>query len=362
MRVLVQAYTKLNVGDDLFLHTIFNRYPDVDFVINVYDDFYRDYRRFRLAYDNVEVNGKHSLAYRIKRRLGIFDIDKKKIKNFDAVVHMSGSIFMENPENSEYDNTVEREVDYLYKKNIPVYFLSCNFGPYFTQGYKKRKENMFKKCRDICFRDRYSYEMFAHLQNVRYAPDAVFSLNTPSVISKPYTLGISVINLDSRPTLRRFSEEYRNLIVKIAKEYLAYDYDVYLYSFCEFEGDGVAVDRIAQQLYQYGAEGRVHVIKYSGRMDRFLNSYLSMERTVCTRFHSMILSSLKHIPMLPIIYSGKVSNVVKDLNLSSHPLQINDLWGDITMTAARNITEIKEYSNEMFRVLDSQLGKNREGI
>jgi len=361
MRVLVQAYTKLNVGDDLFLHTIFTRYPDVDFVINVYDEFYNDYRRFRLSYSNVSVNGRHSLLYRIKRRLGIFDIDRHAIRGFDAVVYMSGSIFMENVDNSEYDNTTECEVEYLYRQNTPVYFLSCNFGPYYTNAYKKRKEEMFRKCADVCFRDKYSYEIFSGLDNVRYAPDAVFSVKLPRVIPKPRTLGISVINLEIRPNLRKFAQEYRDLIIKIAKEYLAYDYDVYLYAFCEFEGDGEAVDRIAGMLNEYGMENKVHIVKYSGRMNSFLKMYLSMEHTVCTRFHSMILSSLKRLPMLPVIYSGKVSNVINDLKLTAHALDINDLWGEITMTVPRNISEISRYSNEVFSVLDEQMKNSRKG-
>lgn len=360
MRVLVQSYTKLNVGDDLFLHTLFTRYPDVKFVLNVYDRFYSDYRRFRLAYKNVYVNGKYSVLYRAKRKMGIVDIDKSRIKNFDAVVHMAGSIFMENSDNSEYDTVVEREVDYFHRHKIPVYFLSCNFGPYYTQEYKKRKENMFKKCADVCFRDKYSYELFAHLSNVRYAPDAVFSMQPPEVIPKKRTLGVSVINLSKRPKLRKFTNEYKNLIIKIAKEYLACGYDVYLFAFCCFEGDGEAVDDIAGELGQYGVSDKVHPIKYDGRLEDFLKLYMSMEQTVCTRFHSMILSALMEIPMLPLIYSSKVSNVVNDLRLCDYTLQINDLWGDVYMNEPVNVSEISRCADEVFGMLDIKLKKITE--
>lgn len=355
MLVLVQAYTKLNVGDDLFLHTIFSRYPDVDFEINVYDEFYADYRRFVLAYRNVSVNNRHSLWYRIKRKMGIVGIDSSVISKYDAVVHIAGSIFMENSENSEYDIIQEKEVDFFAGSSIPVYFLSCNFGPYYTQEYKKRKENMFRKCADVCFRDKYSYELFAHLPNVRYAPDAVFSANIKPAYSRKNTLGVSVINLSVRPKLRKFATDYKNLIIKIAKNYLMDGYDVYLFAFCEFEGDTQAAQEIFETLIRYGVEDKVHIINYNGRLEGFLNTYLSMEQAVCTRFHSMVLSAAANMPMLPLIYSGKVSNVIYDLDLCSHVLQINDLWGNDEMNSPVNMRNINRAANDTFAVLDKML-------
>lgn len=355
MRVLVQSYTKMNVGDDLFLHVLFTRYPDVEFVLNVYDSFYKDYRRFRIAYKNVTVNGRYSFWYKVKRRLGINGIDKSGLHNFDAAVHIAGSIFMENPDNSVYDTVMEREVDYFYRHNVPVYFLSCNFGPYYTHDYKIQKENMFKKCTDVCFRDRYSYDLFAHLPNVRYAPDAVFSMEKPRIIPYEKTLGISVINLENRPKLRRFSNDYKSLIVKIAKNYINYGYKVYLFSFCSFEGDDTAVDEIADYMREYGFEDRIEIVKYDGNIDEFVKIYLSMEHTVCTRFHSMVLSAVGGIPMLPLIYSSKITNVINDLGLCEHTLQINDLWGEVCVNEPKNVSEMLGQADGVFRVLDKEL-------
>ena len=39
------------------------------------------------------------------------------------------------------------------------------------------QEKIFKICTDICFRDKYSYNLFKDIENVRYAPDYAFSYN-----------------------------------------------------------------------------------------------------------------------------------------------------------------------------------------
>lgn len=355
MLVLVQAYTKLNVGDDLFLHTLFQRYPKVNFEINVYDDFFTDYRRFALQYRNVKVIGRHSLMYRIKNKLGISDIERGRLKKYDAVVNIAGSIFMENTENTEYDDNQEKEISYLFKKKIPVFFLSCNFGPYYTQDYKRRKEEMFKKCTDVCFRDKYSYDQFAKYSSVRYAPDAVFTMELPTVVPKKHTLGISVIDLISRGKMKKFYNDYKELIIKLICDYASEGYEIYLFSFCKIEGDEDAVDDIMYDISDCELEDRVHKVCYDGRLTQFLNTFLSMERMVCTRFHSMVLAVMGGIPMLPLVYSSKVSNVIDDLGLCKNVMQINDLWGSCEMNKPIKTEEIVMTAEKMFEKLDKLL-------
>lgn len=356
MLVLVQAYTKLNIGDDLFLHTIFTRYPETDFEVNVYDNFYEQYRCFLRPYKNVKVNSKPSLVYRARRKMGMRGIDKSRLKRYDAAVYISGSIFMENPDNSDYDYSQESEVEFFSHRRIPIYFLSCNFGPYYTQEYKKRKERMFLKCTDVCFRDMYSYNLFSNLRNVRYAPDAVFTLDKMRIIKRPRTLGISVIDLSARKNLKKFTNDYKDIMLKIAGDYLFAGYEIYLYSFCEFEGDENMAEEIYRLLIQYyGVRDNVHIVRYRGRLLYFLKQFLSMENIVCTRFHSVVLTAAMQIPMLPVIYSGKVSNVISDLRLCDHVLEISNKWGDYAMNMPIDMTHIKNASESVFQKLDKLL-------
>ncbi|MDP4152157.1 MAG: hypothetical protein Q8865_01770, partial [Bacillota bacterium] len=54
MNVLVRAYTILNAGDDLYLHTLFRRYPECYFTVVIEDNSLLDaYKKAFSAYQNV---------------------------------------------------------------------------------------------------------------------------------------------------------------------------------------------------------------------------------------------------------------------------------------------------------------------
>ena len=67
-RVFLDMYLAHNLGDDLFLHIIANRYPNCKFTVNYYDN---DYDNFFKNYSNIET--RVTLKNRIIRKLGIKD-------------------------------------------------------------------------------------------------------------------------------------------------------------------------------------------------------------------------------------------------------------------------------------------------
>ncbi|MCX7715262.1 MAG: polysaccharide pyruvyl transferase family protein [Clostridia bacterium] len=355
MKILVRSYAMLNVGDDLFLCSLFERYPHVDFEFSMIPELVSYYEKFEESYKNAKINNKKSLVRRLKNKFNIISADKKILKQYDAVVYIAGSIFMENCSNYDFQTLLEKEVNYLNSKKIPSFFLSCNFGPYYTQKFIKRNDKMFRKCTDVCFREKYSYDIFKHLKNVRVAPDAVFSLHLPEVEVKPKTLGISVINLDIRPKLKQFKLEYQRLIIRIAKEYIQKGYDIYFFSFCQYEQDGIAIVEIAKLLKDEGIRENLHTFMYDGEIWSFVRQYLSMEKTVCSRFHSMILSIVSKKEFLPIVSSSKMSNVINDLNLCEHYLNVDEADGDIGMNPPIDAAKISEQAQEVFFELDKLL-------
>lgn len=59
--------------------------------------------------------------------------------------------------------------------NRPFYYISSNYGPYQTQRYFDLSKKTFENCTDLCFRNKYSYELFKDINTIRYAPDVLFS-------------------------------------------------------------------------------------------------------------------------------------------------------------------------------------------
>ncbi|KIR02076.1 putative transferase [Lachnospiraceae bacterium TWA4] len=61
-----------------------------------------------------------------------------------------------------------------------MYILGANFGPYYTEEYLKAMAKVFEKAEDVCFREKYSYQLFQN-NRVRYAPDILFTYPMPKM-------------------------------------------------------------------------------------------------------------------------------------------------------------------------------------
>src|SRR5699024_7072377 len=105
---------------------------------------------------------------------------------------------------------------------------------------------IFNKVTDICFRDKYSYNLFSELNNTRLASDVVFTLNTNDIEAENHenNFVISVINLENRENLAEYKESYEKKITEITSELIKQGNQVILMSFCENEGDLEAINRI----------------------------------------------------------------------------------------------------------------------
>lgn len=314
MKILVRGYFNLNVGDDLYLHLLFRRYKETNFCFVPPDEHYEIYAKHFSCYPNVKVLPRSfSLVDRIKLKFGISRPNFAVLKEFDGCIHIAGSIFMENLHNNEFDVFLKREVKAFHKLGRPYFFLSCNFGPYITHKYLTEKQKLFSLATDVCFRDRYSKDLFSDLANIRYAPDAVFAYDFPPAEKIPNTLGISIIDLRSRRSLAENFKNYIENIVQAGEIYIKKGYKVTFFSFCKDEGDHKAAKEAISILNSKG-KAASHVI-YSGDMQGFLSRYSAMERVIACRFHSMVISAMLGQPVVVLSYSDKIARVVKDLNL-----------------------------------------------
>jgi len=233
--VLLFGYSKMNFGDDLFIYILANKYKNVHFYIQIPD---KKYRKPFLDLENICILE------------GERDVRNVQIEKFDAFVYVGGSIFIE----SEYSKHEVKEFNYFIKEcnkiNKPFFYITCNFGPYQTQEYLNMVKENFWLSKGVSVRDKESYELFKELPTVTYAPDLAFTYSLDEIKSRKRlrNVGISIINLEIREKLKGQTGIYEDYIKRIAIKFAKRGYKVYLFSFCQFEEDEIAMGRIKKSI------------------------------------------------------------------------------------------------------------------
>ena len=316
-KIFILAYARANLGDDLFIYMLLKKYPNCQFYIHIKDEnFAKAFEQF----DNITIISED------ERRL-----TKENANEYDQYIYVGGSIFMEG---GVVYNITEEFLEFMKeckRNHIPFHYISSNFGPAYTQDYVELAKQVYQNCTDICFRDKKSYEQFKEIPSVRYAPDLAFSYSAKPIEKKPNTVGISMIDLQIRKTLKDKEEIYYRMLINDILEYIRTGKKIYLFSFCKHEGDERTIEQLLERL---PAEMQKYVtcVNYSGNLEEFLDIYHSMEYMVCARFHAMILSIIMNQKCRIMSYSDKIDNVIEDLNLlQNKSVQFQDLQEDEMM-------------------------------
>lgn len=341
-RVFIMAYARANVGDDLFVIELLERYKDIEFYIGIKNAMYA--KAFE-KYSNLTIieNNKENFEGRIP-------------EEYDAYIYVGGSIFMEGGKVYNLDNGCNIFMKKCHEKNIPFFYVSSNFGPYQTQEYFNLSEDTFKYCTDICFRDKYSYELFKDISTVRYAPDLIFSLEKTNIDIKKDTVGISIIDMGIRKNLVQYEDEYNKCMVYNIIKYIEQGKEVYLFSFCKEENDEKAIENIMSKIPEK-YKSKIQKVYYDGNMDEYIELYSSMEYMICCRFHAMILSSAFNQKMYILSYSKKIDNVIEDLSLTHKYTRIEDLKDDTNIPLKDFISIDKEILQQIKEKSKEQLKK-----
>ena len=236
-KILLSAYFACNIGDDLFLKILFDRYQNIEWHLLTanrnYNKIFKDYKNVKIIYSYRELpfgNKRKNLFYTINEWFLGFG-------NYLAYVNIGGSIFMQSPAwRSKFD---ERE--YLINKfksmGKKTFIIGANFGPFKDEEFSNKYKELLSRLDDVCFRDNHSYNLFKEMKNIRIAPDIVFSLDYKPSEKKEKSIGFSIINLENRDSLKEYYHDYNEKIIEIIIKYLNDGYKIKLFSFCENEGD-----------------------------------------------------------------------------------------------------------------------------
>lgn len=345
-KVYIEAYLFKNLGDDLFVKIITERYKNVEFYAQTREHYKRNTFSNNLKlYSNIGIGIINKLYEKLFNK---YNYIGKRLKNkCDYMVSIGGSIFMEKDNFSK----VERQFS-IYDNTKPLYILGSNFGPYKTQKYKDYVKNILSNAQDVSFRDEKSYNAFKELKNVRYNSDIVFGLNIDNIeIKDNNNVVISVIECNLKG-LSKEKNEYENLVLELIKLFISKGYNVTLMSFCKKQGD----EKVIKSLYKRcSPTERKHIEKfyYRGNINEALEKIAQSKIVIGSRFHANIIGLLMKKKVIPIAYSDKTINVLKDIEFKGNIIDIRDI-------KKFNIDELEIDKLETILNLDSHINSAKK--
>lgn len=388
MKVFVNAYLENNLGDDLFFEILKNRYKG--------NKFYVMSSSIKKEDDIVVYKNKF-----INKVIQRFELKKLITNKCDIIVSIGGSMYM------EQKNDTNRKF-FLGRK--PYYILGSNFGPYHSETYFNNAHKFFEKAEDVCFRDKYSYNLFSDIPAVRYAPDIIFSLDVEKLLNNTIEKVKDNINVNNikedkdnynKANIKdnkkdsdklhakraifsiiscknkldeKYEENYRQAIIEMTKRLINDGYKITYMSFCKNENDELAIEEILNKLNENTNQNStrennlrdfIETYYYRGNIKEALEVIYSSDIIVGTRFHATILGLLLNKTVMPIIYSDKTKHVLEDLNFKGKTVDIRELdnynieelFENENMNYKLNVKKIRKEAELQFKELDKVLKK-----
>lgn len=317
MRLKLYAYFAGNLGDDLMVRLLLERYPNIRFFTDSWaeeSNIFRKYPNFENMEALQERHGRlnhllNLLTGYAREDFYIRRIRKRREESCRGAVYIGGSVYTQR-------TPAAREAEKL--RHGPLFVVGANFA-----GDPAEFRDYFRRCAGVTFRDRVYYEAFRTLETVGYSPDVVLNWKGKPELCDGRTL-ISVMDFRARAELLPWAEDYENLIAALCRKCE----NPVLVSFCKKEGDEAALARI---LARIGPETQVERLCYRGDMEPVLDAFSRAERVIATRMHAMVLAWCYRKPVFAVSYDPKIRNVAQDMEFPGF-CELSDLH---QMTADR---------------------------
>lgn len=362
MNIILQMYINENLGDDLFIDIIANKYPNINFTIfgignrkipSIYKTKYNNVHIMSLSQYFCKINAMGKVIF--KRDM----ILERKLKKCDGLITLGGSVFIDSP--MRFDaikaNILADVRLHALKTKKPIFVIGANFGPIYHEEFVEKYQKYFSKCINVNFRDSKSKSYYKDMANVISTTDVVFNYPRKNVLIKNKTVGISIIDLgdDSHSKIVSYQKIYEEKIIEIINGFIEHEYKVNMYSFCNKQGDNTAIYRIMNNIIN---KEKVRIFEYKNlEIDRFIEHFASNEYIIATRFHSMILGLIHHQKVFPIVYDIKTKNVIDELKLVNYcsldtivELKIDDILKTKTYM---NIDKMQDKANQQFAAFEN---------
>lgn len=312
-KVAVFAYLNNNLGDDLFVKLLCERYPKVQFYAEETGLENASLRQLSNLHLSTEFQEHSANMHKVE----LPEETREYFGQFDALVYIGGSIFMQYGDRWKWGMRIAENRLACARK---FFVIGANFGPYLTEDYLEAYRDYFSRIDDICFRDAYSATLFPRMQNVRCAPDVVFTCRHLSV-EPAHQVFISVIDCGRRGRpeqrfqyLSHCKEGYEESVFEICRRFHEKGYSICLSAFCVGQNDELVAREILERRRNEGMQN-VKLCSYTGNISEVLDEIWRSRYVVATRFHAMILGWLARKPTYPIIYDLKQETVLREVGL-----------------------------------------------
>lgn len=351
-KAYLNIYLNNNLGDDIFAKIISERYSNTKFYTFLRNDLKYNFKNIKIY------NGKF---YRVLNKVltkisnNKMSISKILAKKYPIGVVIGGSMFIQGKSGKKEELNYTKE----------AFVLGSNFGPYYDEEYLNYFKELFKKCKCVSFRDEYSYNLFRDIgDNIQLAPDIAFSLDTKNIdIKNSKKVIFSIIDCKTMID-EKYQDEYDDLIIQLTKYFIKKGYETKYMSFCTSEGDKEAIDRILSKIKLENSTiySQISTYDYNGNIDEAINVLADSEIIVGSRFHANILGMLLNKVIIPIKYSNKITNVLKDMDFKGKIIDIRNIQDfsieDLNEENLKYKIDITKYVNEAeqhFKKLDEIL-------
>ena len=361
---VVYGYLNCNVGDDLFFEVLAKRYPRVDFFLFPPSTLLPLYIKMFKHNKNIKFYDRDPKYIQLRKEipdpniiLNTYPIMCDKIGEADIFINLGGSIFIQN-ENWQND---DRKLLLELAKGKPSFIIGSNFGPYYSKEYLNYYRQWFVQFKDVCFRDRYSYQLFSDLKNTRVAHDIILGTKRPCLVrTKKKTLGISVIDLENRKDLKNHETQYIAFLSKTIEKFIKEGYKITLYSFCDGEGDLKGIHKVLNALDKNIDQSKIKIVSHRDDIRKFRRDFAKNEYIIGTRFHSIVLAIINGQSVLPMIYNEKTEHMLNDLDEQIETLDIKEIIGNDSLEKMLKFQKIdfsnsKNTASEQFEILDQYL-------
>lgn len=331
-RIFVRYYSRLNLGDDLFLLCLAESFPSIRFDVASDPRFFgklknRPRNLKSGLYGYIYTAMSHLAASHASLRPLHGSLEKRRNSRPGIHITIGGSLFAEKapssvsewlPQGNTKGIKLPPESGLLFDEKalsarVTRFTIGANIGPIYTRGMLDSVRSELAGNASVCLRDRYSCSLCDGMENVFYAPDVIFGLkNLPKATEcAKKQLVISVVDTASYSGGEKLEGSYYSLLESVIRQQ-SDEFSIHLVTFCEKEGDLRGAERLQSAL---GDEyrGRVSVDRYDGDTEKLLRIFASADYVIASRFHSMILGMLFGKPVFPFCFSAKTTHYLEDL-------------------------------------------------